>query len=130
MVDSIDGYLTKRPWLRCAAPPKDRSAQVVPLTRKGIKDRRPSPDWENMDEISAQSPDFIGRSSRLDIPLNSQYNLRRVADLGKGLMEQLDFISRRDDISKKEAMRQAQSCVRAVNQQLHGMMRKKGEEPY
>ena len=75
------------------------------------------------DEIGLQ---IHGETCRLEIPLTSVYNLRRVAALLRGLAEQLDFLSRRDDIPPRSITFQARESARATNYKLRAMRRKKG----
>jgi hypothetical protein len=115
MVGTIEDWLKVRPWLRRAAP-KDHSAEVIPMTRRTIPKQRP------LDEAAGIPV------ARLDIPLNSQVNLRRAAEILKGLANQLDVLSRNTDLAPKHALLTARDNIRAANGRLRAMRRKKGEE--
>jgi hypothetical protein len=90
--------------------------------------RRRQQELEESDGNDAIGRMMVGQWARLEVPLSSVYNLRRVAVLLRDLAEQLDFLSRRDDIPNRMILFQARESAREVNAKLRQMRRVKGEE--
>jgi hypothetical protein len=90
--------------------------------------RRRQQEAEAADENDAIGRMMVGQWARLEVPLASVYNLRRVAALLRDLAEELDFLSRQDDIPNRMILFQARESAREVNAKLRTMRRVKGEE--
>jgi hypothetical protein len=58
----------------------------------------------------------LGFVLRLDIPLDNSRNLRRYAEKIRGLADQLDFISRRTDLTEYQLLFEARTVMFAVRQ--------------
>jgi hypothetical protein len=67
-------------------------------------------------------------NARLELPLTSVVAQRRVAELLRGLAEQLDFLSRRTDIPPHSILFQVMQSVRVTNRKLKAMHRKRGQK--
>lgn len=59
---------------------------------------------------------ILGFVLRVDIPLDNSRNLRRYAEKIRGLAEQLDFISRRTDLSEYQLLLEAKMAMFTVRQ--------------
>ena len=79
------------------------------------------------DETTAYEQTYIPAVSRLDLPLRSVVNLRRVAAELRGLAERLDFLSR-DTASADEILFSAWQSSRRTNRKL-ARIRKPGRPP-
>lgn len=90
----------------------------------GIRNQRRAELGE--DDLNAFDRQIVGETCRLELPLTSVYNLRRVADLLRGLAERYDLLSRRDDIPPRSLLFEARANARATNAKLRGMRRRKG----
>lgn len=70
------------------------------------------------DEIKPLEQPYIGDLVRLEIPLQSVTNLRRVAEVLRGLAYQLDSIGRFHQGGPVEAMLDVRSIVKKANKDL------------
>lgn len=62
--------------------------------------------------------DLIKQYARVQVPLDDVYRLRLYADFLRGLAQQLDFISRRQDLSDTQALFLAQGEVRSTGAKI------------
>jgi hypothetical protein len=62
--------------------------------------------------------EVLGFVLRLDIPLDNSRNLRRYAEKIRGLADQLDFISRRTDLTEHQLLWEARTAAFAVRQHV------------
>lgn len=70
------------------------------------------------DEVRAHEVDLIGNVVRLEIPLKSVMNLRRVAEELRGLAYQLDCLGRFPPDEPADTMLEAKRIVRRANNRL------------
>lgn len=76
------------------------------------------PDSGNTLEAGHHLRDMIPQYVRVQVPLDSVVKLRIYADLLRGLAMQLDFVSRRGDLSDTQALFLAKGEVRSTNYKM------------
>ena len=70
------------------------------------------------DEVNKHEEVWVGDVVRLEIPLKSVMNLRRVAEELRGLAHHLECLGRFNNEKPSVAMLEVRSMVRATNQRL------------
>ena len=70
------------------------------------------------DEVKALQQSYVGDLVRLEIPLKSVTNLRRVAEVLRGLAYQLETCGRFHDGNPAEVMLDVRMIVRKANKDL------------
>lgn len=83
----------------------------------------PMRDWER---------ELLKSAARIDIPLDSPHLLRKVGPILAGLAAQIDFTSRRTDISEFDILYTISGAIKTATKQirrLHGGALKNGSYP-
>lgn len=70
------------------------------------------------DEVNKWEEQYVGELARLEIPMKSVLNLRRVADELSGLATRLDHLSRFSTDKPSVVMLQVRALVRESNHRL------------
>lgn len=70
------------------------------------------------DEINPVEATYVGDVVRLEIPLKSVFNLRKVADELHGLATRLEHLARLSDDKPPVVMLQVREMVRGTNRRL------------
>ena len=76
-----------------------------------------------MEEMSQVDREICAADTptHLVIPMNDIYNLRRIADLLRGLASDFDVLSRRHDIRPRSIIMDARAAVRYANKRIREM---------
>ena len=74
------------------------------------------------DHLTETEQNMVGETARLDIPLRSAVNLRRIAENLRGLADRLDALSRSDGKSVS-ILFAAMLEIRSVNRRLRSIRR-------
>lgn len=77
--------------------------------------------------LSAYDLEIIGRSVRLDIPLQDPRALKQIADMLRGLANTIDFAVERDDLTLRQRLMTLKAEFTAASKrirELHGATRK------
>lgn len=83
--------------------------------------RRRQLEQQTTDELDGIDRMIVGDVARLDIPLRSVVNLRRVADHLRGLAAMMEQASKRDDIPARSVLFEVRMYTREVNRKLRAM---------
>ncbi len=83
--------------------------------------RRRQIEQQSTDELDGIDRMIVGDVARLDIPLRSVVNLRRVADHLRGLATMMEQASHRDDLSARSTLFEVRMYVREVNRKFRAM---------
>ena len=75
---------------------------------------------EHGDEMTPFDREVVGAfgSKNLRIPMTSAVNLRRVADIMRGLAGELEILSRRGDLSARFIILAAKQCIDEANEKI------------
>lgn len=83
--------------------------------------RRRKLEQQSVDELDGIDRMIVGDVARLDIPLRSVVNLRRVAEHLRGLAAMMEQASKRDDIPARSVLFEVRMYTREVNRKLRVM---------
>ena len=84
------------------------------------------PETKELTELDRQ---VIGaRHKRLTIPLENKLLLRQVADILRGLANQIDFDSRRPDTTERTALLDAKHSIDCTNRKIRALAEQHGVE--
>lgn len=70
------------------------------------------------DDVSEFDSRIVGKMARLDIPLQSVVNLRRVAEELRGLAYQLECLSKYPADTPTTTMLEVRNCIRRTNRNI------------
>jgi hypothetical protein len=74
--------------------------------------------WRMRDEVDKLEQQYVGDLVRLEIPLKSVMNLRKVAEVLRGLAARLDTLGRYSDYEPASVMLEVGKLTRRANKEL------------
>jgi hypothetical protein len=89
--------------------------------------RRPKP---GEDVLSPDDRMLIGNSVRINVPLDHSRNLRRYAEFLRGFAMQIDFLSRRTDLSERQILDTVRTHATMTNEKMREINTRKRPAPH